>query len=63
MGLPENPFTKRSDPNITKKKNSGKKRKDASLKNLQNLITEKLKEDERNIKADNNKKSTLFEQK
>ena len=25
MGLPENPFTKTSEPNISKKKNSGRK--------------------------------------
>ena len=33
------------------------------MKNLQNIITERLKEDERNVKADNNKRSTLSEQK
>ena len=49
---------------MSKKKNSGKTdRKEASLKNLQNIITERLKEDERNIKGDNIKRSTLSEQK
>ena len=64
IGLPENTFTKTSEPTVSKKKNSGKTdRKDASLKNLQNIITERLKEDERNVKANNNKRSTLSEQK
>ena len=64
MGLQQNPFTKLPEPTVSKKKNSDKTdRKDASLKNLQNIFAERLKEDERNIKGNNKKRSTLSEQK
>ena len=62
MGHQENPFTKTPETTVSKKKNSEKTdRKDASLKNLQNIIAERLKEDERNIKGDNKKRSILSE--